>query len=220
MRRSYFLSAGTYDAAKGTILWSQPEIILYTKYAKAETGADPIGDKLGYPDLFEYDGQYYMTETDKITARIHKFDTVQIHGLFAQGAASGQPHELQPLYSALKPPGHIANPLVLPANSIVDIAAGDSLTVEAWVNPVPEGAPARPILACGATNGTGFLFHLFAPGGKGRALAALFRGTTEPHAHALSTELVAQLGLSLPLSLPLSLSLSPSLSDSLCVDKA
>jgi hypothetical protein len=198
-RNPYFLSAGTYDAIKGTILWSQPEIILYTKYASSATGNDPIGDKLGYPDLFEDQGtpdgrQYYMTETDKITARIHKFDPVLVEGLFAQGAASGQPRELKPVYDASKPPRHIANPLALLDKQLIDITAGDSLTIEAWVNPVPQGAPARPVLACGETNGTGPLFHFFAPGGRGRALAVLFRGMTELNAHALATEQIAQLG--------------------------
>jgi hypothetical protein len=46
-RNPYFLSAGTYDALKHTIVWSQPEIILYTTYASSATGNDPIGDKLG-----------------------------------------------------------------------------------------------------------------------------------------------------------------------------
>lgn len=151
-----------------------------------------------YPDLFEHDGQYYMTETDKITARIHKFDRSLVEGLFAQGTASGQPQELAPIYSSGRsnPPHHIANPLELHGKQqYIDITEGDSLTVEAWINPVPEGAPARPVLACGKTNGTGLLFHLFAPGGKGRALAALFRGTnTNASAHALATEQIAQLG--------------------------
>ena len=66
-RNPYWLTAGTYSPSLGTILWSQPEVVLYTHYAAASrsrVGADdrvdaffdPIGDKLGYPDLFEHDG--------------------------------------------------------------------------------------------------------------------------------------------------------------------
>lgn len=49
-RNPYWLVAGTYDPERETILWSQPEIILYTRYATVGT-VDPIGEKLGYPDL-------------------------------------------------------------------------------------------------------------------------------------------------------------------------
>lgn len=50
-RNPYFLSAGSYSKRKQKIVWSQPEIILYTSYARLATGPDPIGDKLGcgYP---------------------------------------------------------------------------------------------------------------------------------------------------------------------------
>ena len=61
-------------------------------------------------------------------------------------------------------------------------------------SPVPYDALARPVLACGQTNGTGALFDFFAPGGRGRALAVLFRGANETTAHAMATENITQLG--------------------------
>jgi hypothetical protein len=189
-RNPYWLTAGTYDPARGTIVWSQPEIILYTRYSTTVSGTDPIGDKLGYPDLFEHDGEFYMTETDKITARIHLFEPDLIAGLFAQGVAKGQPKGMDAIYASSKPPHHIPNPFL-----DLDMTVGDSLTVEAWINPVPADAPARPVLACGETNGTGALFHFFAPGGRGRALAVLFRGANESKAHAMATENITQLGV-------------------------
>jgi hypothetical protein len=148
------------------------------------------------PDLFEHNGQYYMTETDKITARIHRFDLSLILGLFAQGIVSGQPHEVTLLYTSTKPtPRHIVNPLkTQETRQLIDISAGDSLTIEAWVKAVPDRSAARPVLACGKINSTGPLFHFFAPGSKGRALAALFRGQAELNAHAVATEQIAQLG--------------------------
>ena len=130
-----------------------------------------------------------MTETDKITARIHLFEPDLIAGLFAQGVAKGQPKGMDTIFASVKPPHHIPNPLLG-----LDITVGDSLTVEAWVSPVPYDALARPVLACGQTNGTGALFHFFAPGGRGRALAVLFRGANETTAHAMATENITQLG--------------------------
>ena len=196
-RNPYFLSAGRFDAKRGTILWSQPELILYTHYSSTLSSSSPVGDKLGYPDLFERDldgkTEYWMTETDKQVARIHKFDGDLIADLFAQGEATGQPHRITPIYSAVKPQHRIPSPL-----KSLDITAMDSLTIEAWVRPVPADAPARPVLACGQTNGTGSLFHFFAPGSRGRALAVLFRATHEDgreNAHAMETEQITQLGV-------------------------
>jgi hypothetical protein len=189
-RNPYFISAGTYDAKLGTILWSQPEIILYTKYITVETiKGDPVGSKLGYPDLFEHNGEYYMTETDKITARLHKFEPDLVNGLFMQGTARGLPSAIRPIFETAKP-GRALSPL-----GDVDITAGDSLTVEAWVESIPLHSKARPVLICGHTNGTGRLLHFFAPGGHGRALASLFRGiANRSSVKAFASEQVDHLG--------------------------
>ncbi|MAE67080.1 MAG: hypothetical protein CMJ18_22700 [Phycisphaeraceae bacterium] len=49
----------------GEIRWSQPEILLY----------DPqIMRGCSYPDLIEEDGRYFVTETQKLTARVHEID--------------------------------------------------------------------------------------------------------------------------------------------------
>jgi hypothetical protein len=48
-RNPYWLTAGAYDEERATIVWSQPEIVLYTTYAAGAAGQDPPGDKLGYP---------------------------------------------------------------------------------------------------------------------------------------------------------------------------
>lgn len=118
-RNPYWLAAGTYDAARDVIWWSQPEIILYTHYATVDANdasggaqqarragaADKIGEKLGYPDLFEFEGSYYMTETDKITARLHHLPPDLVSDLFAQGMATGGPTTLKPLFQRVRSAG-------------------------------------------------------------------------------------------------------------------
>ena len=60
------------------IRWSQPEIALYDD--------DPI-IRMSYPDLVEDGGEYYLTETQKDVARVHKIDKFLIEGLWAQVGA-------------------------------------------------------------------------------------------------------------------------------------
>jgi len=55
------------------IEWSQPEILLYTD--------DPFV-RLSYPDLVEENGKFFVTETDKNTARSHQIDPNFITTLF------------------------------------------------------------------------------------------------------------------------------------------
>jgi len=50
----------------GRIIWSQPEIFLYER--------DP-DVRMSYPDLIEQNGQYWITETNKETARIHRINS-------------------------------------------------------------------------------------------------------------------------------------------------
>jgi len=53
------------EEKKGIIHWSQPEILIYSD--------DPIV-KISYPDFIEIENEYYVTETEKNIARIHKID--------------------------------------------------------------------------------------------------------------------------------------------------
>lgn len=46
----------------GKIIWGQPEILLYE---------DDIEKRMSYPDLIEQDGKYWITETNKVEARVH-----------------------------------------------------------------------------------------------------------------------------------------------------
>ncbi|HOW69135.1 MAG TPA: exo-alpha-sialidase [Phycisphaerae bacterium] len=60
---------------EGHLLWSQPEILLYDR--------EPT-TRISYPDLIEQDGRYWITETQKTTARVHEIDPTLLHGVWNQ----------------------------------------------------------------------------------------------------------------------------------------
>ena len=64
------------DSPEGRVIqWSEPEIVLYDD--------DPY-IRMSYPDLVEEDGQYYLTETQKDVARVHRIDPSLLQGLWDQ----------------------------------------------------------------------------------------------------------------------------------------
>ena len=64
------------DTPEGKIIkWSQPEIAIYDD--------DPY-IRMSYPDLVEEDGTYYLTETQKDIARVHKIDPTLLEGMWSQ----------------------------------------------------------------------------------------------------------------------------------------
>jgi len=66
----------------GKMHWSEPEILLYHN--------DPKQKGMSYPDLIEQDGQYWVTETQKTVARVHKVDPTLLEGLWAQHEGKGE----------------------------------------------------------------------------------------------------------------------------------
>ena len=62
----------------GEIEWSQPEILLYR--------ADPTIRGMSYPDFVEQDGRIWVSETQKVVARVHELDPEQLEGLWQQHA--------------------------------------------------------------------------------------------------------------------------------------
>ena len=76
-RNPAWVSAGIEkDSQDGrVIVWSQPEILLYDD--------DPF-IRMSYPDLFERDGDLYISETQKAMARIHRIDPDFVKRLWAQ----------------------------------------------------------------------------------------------------------------------------------------
>lgn len=59
----------------GDIAWSQPEVVLY---------AGDFFSGPSYPDLIEEGGRYFLTETQKTSARVHEMDRDLVEGLWAQ----------------------------------------------------------------------------------------------------------------------------------------
>jgi hypothetical protein len=73
-RNPAWIAGGTLR--DGKMHWSQPEILLY----------DPTpGTRMSYPDLIEQHGRYWVTETQKTTARVHEIDKTLLEGLWNQG---------------------------------------------------------------------------------------------------------------------------------------
>jgi hypothetical protein len=74
----------------GFIHWSQPEIVLYDPDPKncifdPQTGIPGPGGGMSYPDLIEQNGGYWITETQKTVARVHRIDSTLLEGLWGQG---------------------------------------------------------------------------------------------------------------------------------------
>jgi len=76
-RNPVWLCAGEeIDSPEGRIIrWSQPEVVLYDD--------DPFV-RISYPDLVEDGGEYYLTETQKNIARVHKLDKRLVEVLVGQ----------------------------------------------------------------------------------------------------------------------------------------
>lgn len=83
-RNPVWLSGGVEaDSPKGKIIkWSEPEIVLYDD--------DPIV-RMSYPDLLEDGGEYFLTETQKDIARVHRIDPSLLKGLWEQAEAKSVP---------------------------------------------------------------------------------------------------------------------------------
>jgi hypothetical protein len=60
----------------GFIHWSQAEILLYDPDPKT---------RMSYPDLIEQGGRFWVTETQKDSARVHEIDRTLLEGLWMQG---------------------------------------------------------------------------------------------------------------------------------------
>jgi hypothetical protein len=72
-RNPVWLCGGVED--RGRIRWSEPEIALYEDDAMV---------RMSYPDLVEDGGEYYVTETQKDVARVHRLDKEMLEGLWGK----------------------------------------------------------------------------------------------------------------------------------------
>lgn len=85
-RNPAWLCAGReIDGPDGKLMeWSQPEIVLYDD--------DPF-IRMSYPDLVEQDGKFWITETDKRSARVHQLAPSMLDGLFGQFEPGPRPED-------------------------------------------------------------------------------------------------------------------------------
>ncbi|MBY0503233.1 MAG: glycoside hydrolase [Bryobacteraceae bacterium] len=83
-RNPVWVCGGTeVDGPTGKRLtWSEPEVLLYD---------DDSMIRMSYPDLIEEGGEYYITETQKDVARVHRLDKTLLAGLWNQASAKGVP---------------------------------------------------------------------------------------------------------------------------------
>jgi len=72
-RNPGWVCAGTEK--DGRMYWSQPEILLYD---------DDPSHGISYPDFVEDNGRYFITETQKNTARVHEIDGSLLEGAWNQ----------------------------------------------------------------------------------------------------------------------------------------
>lgn len=101
----------------GFIQWSQPEILLY----------DPdVNTRISYPDFIEDRGNYYITETVKTNARVHRIDSSLLDGLWNQFENRAVARRG---LVATAPAG--TSTLALPRFG--DFATGAGFTIEFWV---------------------------------------------------------------------------------------
>jgi hypothetical protein len=96
-RNPAWLAAGREEG--GVVRWSQPEIALYS---------EDEARGISYPDLILDGGQYFLTETNKTTARTHRLSEAVLDGLWNQGTVAELPDARMEL-AASAPAAH-ANP--------------------------------------------------------------------------------------------------------------
>jgi hypothetical protein len=156
------------DSPAGKVIrWSQPEIVLYDD--------DPY-IRMSYPDLVEDAGQYYLTETQKNMARVHRVDRRLLEGLWNQFTNNKPVKEglavALPAAGQAMPQTHTLP--VLPEFTQRDSTRADygtkdlrrGFTLDLWLR-LDSLAPGQVVL----DNRT--------PGGRGFALQTTTRGTLE-----------------------------------------
>lgn len=147
-RDPYWLSAGWEVAGVGsappTVLWSQPEVALYD--------AGDHTDRAGYPDFVAHhaaDGwDVYITETQKVDARVHKVDRRLLAGLWGQRnvshVADGAAAELGPATRSIPTP---AFPALDGSASAAPGVGGLGLAVSIAVDGHAGAAPGQTLLS-------------------------------------------------------------------------
>jgi len=106
----------------GKMYWSQPEILLYHNDLKARG--------MSYPDLIEQDGKYWVTETQKTTARVHDIDPTLLEGMWAQHEGKGRVAK-DGLVLSLDERATQADKVKMPR--LPDLSSGGGFAIDLWL---------------------------------------------------------------------------------------
>ena len=111
------------EEINGQLVCSQPEIFLYDRNPTI---------RISYPDFFQHNGRYFVTETQKTVARLHEIPASFIEQLSRQGIDNSVAHEgLSREWSSKN-----SRNLRLPAPPDVNVKG---LTLEFWVKITDSG---------------------------------------------------------------------------------
>jgi len=147
-RNPVWISGGI--EADGEIAWSQPEILLYD--------TDPTIVGMSYPDFIGQDGRIWVTETQKMEARVHELDPALLEGVWNQGrsAAVARAGLVHCSKAALRAGESFAMP------RLPDLREG-GFTIEAWLR-LDEVGEGRTVLDSFGVRNRGLRIST-APGG-------------------------------------------------------
>ena len=117
-RNPVWISGG--KVKNGKLHWSEPEILLY----------DPDPDvRISYPDLIQQDGQFWVSETQKSVARVHKIDRSLLEGLWKQGKVKSVTRD--GLELSVEPDDSEKNQFGTP--DLSDVSDGGGFSIGMWV---------------------------------------------------------------------------------------
>ena len=126
----------------GHIYWSQPEILLYD--------SEPA-TKISYPDFVEDRGDFYITETMKTHARVHKIDRSLLEAVWSQAEARTVAQQ----GLALTVNGKQTRPgQLIKMPQLSNLAAGGGFTVDFWIK-LRELSPGQTVLDAKTGEGKG-----------------------------------------------------------------
>jgi hypothetical protein len=149
----------------GRIHWSQPEILLYDPITGPSRENSPQAVRISYPDLIEQEGGYWITETQKSIARVHKIDQSLLEGVWSQGELKTVAQEGLVLSASAEGARKVADLPALPA-----LNEGGGFSMDLWIehSEAEAEAEAEGILLDGRDNT-----------GKGVCVKTLETGTVQ-----------------------------------------
>jgi len=158
IRNPAWISGGVLK--DGRLHWSQPEILLYDPDTKI---------RMSYPDLIEQDGRYWVSETQKTTARIHEIPTDLLAGLWGQ--LEGKPAVAEGAVLSLGAE-QIAAGKTITVPELPDLSLGGGLSIDLWLQ-INDLAAGQTIMDSRDDTGRGFSL---ATGEKGSIVFSMSDG--------------------------------------------